>query len=168
MPSISKHITVGLNSTVRHLETLSSPVVPNVFRRNVPDDDRQVSRPPELCSTRKLQHLAIIFILQSNSDIARAHLPVLARTASLAHSALSPTILVPLSARAQTELVETLQQPRAGMIGIMEGAPGAQTLICSVRERVAPVDVPWLEEAITGQYLTLKWHDEAEPLRDST
>jgi ribonuclease P/MRP protein subunit POP3 len=43
--------------------------------------------------------------------------------------------------------------PRAGVIGVLEDAPGASPLIEYVRENVDPVEVPWLEKALSGQWM---------------
>ena len=165
LPSICDHITVGLNSTTRHLERLSSPVIPILSKDSIRGNTTTISETADTGVVHREHHLAIIFILQSCSNIARAHLPILVRTASAAHAALPPTILVPLSVSAQAKLAEALGQPRVGMLGVMEEAPSAHTLIASVRERVPPIEVPWLEEAIAGRYLDMKWHDEANTLQ---
>ena len=53
------------------------------------------------------------------------------------------------------------------MLGIMEDAPNASTLLNLVRETVPPVQVPWLDEAITGEYLSTKWHNEVDTLKEA-
>ena len=46
--------------------------------------------------------------------------------------------------------------PRVGMVGLIDGAPSASSLIELVRQNVPELEVPWLEEAVKGAYLAVK------------
>lgn len=64
--------------------------------------------------------------------------------------------MVPLPKGAESRLSAALAIPRVGLIGIMEGAPHASPLLDQARNHVRVVEVPWLKEAVAGEYLPLK------------
>ena len=42
------------------------------------------------------------------------------------------------------------------MVGLVDGAPNASSLIELVRQRVSELEVPWLQEAAKATYLAVK------------
>ena len=84
----------------------------------------------------------------------------MSRTASLLHPDVPATRLVPLSPTAEARIAAALGLPRAGVVGIMEGAPGSGPLVEYVRQHVQPVEVPWIQEAAKGAYLPLQTQTE--------
>jgi ribonuclease P/MRP protein subunit POP3 len=53
-------------------------------------------------------------------------------------------------------LAQALHQPTVGFIGLRSDTGAAKNLIDLVRDRVQPVDVPWLKEAGSATYLPVK------------
>ncbi|KAI9826368.1 MAG: hypothetical protein M1832_000285 [Thelocarpon impressellum] len=132
----SSHFTIGLNSTTRHLETLS----------------RASAHPPPKDPTPT--PLAAIFFLRTpTSNLLHGHLPLLATTASLSLPPHLQTLLVPLHPKpAEARLCAALNLPRVSVLGILASAPFATALLAYVREHVPPTRVPWLEQAREGRY----------------
>lgn len=138
MPDVLSHLTVGFNSTSRQLEKEA--------QRSDQGDVLTVSR-----------NLAAIFVPRSDqAAILTSQLPLLVHTASLARSA-SPAIrLINLSKGAESRLCAALHLPRVSFVGLFEDAPNATPLIDFVRERVAPIEVPWLKEVGLGVYIPVE------------
>ena len=135
IPEILSHLTVGFNSTNRQLEKEA--------QRSNQGDVLTVSR-----------RLAAIFVPRSDqAPILSSHLPLLVHTASLARSASPATRLVNLPKGAEARLCAAAHLPRVSFVGLFEDAPNATPLVDFVRERVAPIDVPWLKEVGTGIYI---------------
>lgn len=42
------------------------------------------------------------------------------------------------------------------MVGLIDGAPNASSLIELVRQKIPELEVPWLQEAVKGAYLAVK------------
>lgn len=63
-----------------------------------------------------------------------------------------PTRLVALASSSEARLASTLHIPRVGAIGIMEGAPGAASLVEYVRQNVGLVESKWIEEARKAEW----------------
>ncbi|KAF2144133.1 uncharacterized protein K452DRAFT_267305 [Aplosporella prunicola CBS 121167] len=147
MPDISKSITVGINSTTRHLEQLAAARAPPALRPQGGNEHKEIGDAPAL------SNLAILFLLKPPNDITYAHLPLLSQAASSTLPAATATRLVPLKASSEQKLASALGLPRVGVVGVMEGAPGAAPLLDYVRAHLAAVEVPWIREAKNAQYL---------------
>ncbi len=64
----------------------------------------------------------------------------------------SPIRLVGFSRACEERLSASIGIPRVSSIALRDGAPHSQGLLAFVRDKVAPVDVPWLDEARAGQF----------------
>lgn len=140
-PLVQTHITVGLNSTSRHLESLlpfKCPKGPNATASSGPGPNSS---------------LVAIFLTNANSNyLPYSPLPTLTALASAARPS-SPAIrLIQLRSNAEAKICEALGLPRAGIVGVFEDAPGARPLVERVRE-IEAVDVPWTREVSAGQWL---------------
>jgi len=136
MPEIYDHLTIGFNSTVRRLETLSSSRRPPLLAQ--PTD-------PHLVESGQHLNLSILFVCrQSLPDIITSSLPLLLATST---SLSCRAKLVDLSPQAEAKLAHTLQQPRVGVLGLQENTPQADILMNFVHQNIAPVEVPWLDQA---------------------
>ncbi|KAH7061113.1 hypothetical protein B0J12DRAFT_646514 [Macrophomina phaseolina] len=160
-PDLKRYITVGINSTTRHLEQLAqgadAPPSPEPAQRKTgsveqpcPAATGETGAP---YSPKSLRHLPLIFTLQPPSSITTAHLPLLAQTASPRRASSQSARLIPLKPSSEPKLAAALGLPRVGVIGIMEEAPGAGPLIEYARAKVSATEVPWLREASEGLYL---------------
>lgn len=125
-PELNLFLTIGLNSTTRHLESMAA-VLP---AENTPSKPR----------------LLAVFVCRSDSQPSQlhSHLPVLCNIASRS----SPehiVKLVQLPRGAEARLTASLAIPRVGFLGLMEGAPGSTSLLHFLEEKVPGIKVPWLE-----------------------
>jgi ribonuclease P/MRP protein subunit POP3 len=159
-PRIKSHITIGFNSTTRHLEALSSKSVPSAI-----SDHLRIKRYTTIKREGKDSldsipntHLAAVFVPKSGQQaVIHAHLPLMLKTASMAAPEAPQTQLVPLSKSAEARLATALGVPRVGVLGLMGDAPDAGALIEVIREKLEPMEVPWLEQALAADYLTPRY-----------
>ena len=152
-PEISSHITLGFNATIRRLELLSAVSRPQSLGREIITEfeDETVE------SIQLLPFLSAVFICRTGlPPILTSSLPLLAATASSAFPKEPPIRLVPLDKAAEEKLAKALHQPKVGFVGLQSDVPAAEILTTLVRDRVQPVDVPWLREASSGTYLPVK------------
>lgn len=141
-------MTVGFNSTTRHLEglaALSAPLALSVL----PGSNLEEGDTNEGC---QFPHLDIVFITQPPDHLAFAHLPILAVTASAANPDLPQTRLVSISQEAEKKLSDVLNIPRVGMLGIKHGAAESQILVDLVQQVIPPIEVLWISQAAKGEY----------------
>lgn len=110
---------------------------------------------------------SIIFVpCADQPSILHAHIPLLIEAVSLASPWKLPVRLVSLPQKADERLSAALGLPRTGMIGLLEGAPEAAALVELVRMKAPVVNVPWLQEAVVGDYLpvTIKAIETSVPV----
>lgn len=128
-PELNLFLTIGLNSTTRHLESMAAML------------------PTE--GTLPKPRLLAVFVCRSDSQPSQlhSHLPVLCNIAS--RSSPEHTVrLVQLPRGAEARLTSSLAVPRVGFLGLMEGAPGSTLLQSFLEEKVLAVRVPWLEGSL--------------------
>lgn len=107
--------------------------------------------------------LAMIFLTAASMNhLPYSHLPTLTSLASATRPHALQIRLVQLGVVAEIKLCEALGIPRVGVIGVLEGAPGAIPLIEYVRGTVEAVDVPWTREVGAGKWLGTKILDGEE------
>jgi len=144
-PEILKYLTVGLNTTSRHLETEAALSKPGAL---VPVDKE---KEPEQTSRKRL---AVVFLPKPRDSLVYSHLPLLCYTSSATQKDKAQrTRLVLLDSSYERTIATAMGLPRAGVIGVFDDAPGALSLLEYVRENVDPVEVPWLEKALSGQWM---------------
>ena len=157
-PEIQEHLTIGFNTTTRFLEFLAQQTRPGSGE----DEDLNPVVPIENPNqpsfhTARIEPLAAVFALRSGQPpVLYAHLPLLVRAANLAVPSSTSTRLISLPEGAEVRLKSVLGIPRVGMIGLMNGAPNASSLVEFIRANVPEMEVPWLQEAIKGEYLPVK------------
>ncbi|KAF2200892.1 hypothetical protein GQ43DRAFT_441104 [Delitschia confertaspora ATCC 74209] len=174
-PPLAEYLTIGLNSTTRHLEALaalSAPTVaPESSKKSTGDGETSEALPKAESAenspntethtpppNQNLRPLSLLILPTPNppSSLPHAHLPTLVYLSSLLPQGASPspsrpqTRLILLPSSSESRIASVLHLPRVGALGIMEGAPGADALVSFVRERVGEVRVEWLEEAKKG------------------
>ena len=157
-PEIRDHLTVGFNTTTRFLEFLAQKI------RSDPGEDGNLNavvpmENPNQSSfdTSRIEPLAAVFALRSGQPpVLYSHLPLLVRAANLAVPSSPSTRLISLPQGAEVRLKSILGIPRVGMIGLMNGAPNASSLVEFIRAKVPEMEVTWLQEAIKGEYLPVK------------
>ncbi|KAF2804106.1 uncharacterized protein BDZ99DRAFT_452651 [Mytilinidion resinicola] len=146
-PTLSAHLTIGLNATTRHLEALAAQPTPS---------PTPPATSPEAGKPAPTRALALVLIPHPNParSLIHAHIPTLVALASVQGDQLAkgtterqPTRLVALPSSSEARLASALHLPRLSALGILEGAPGADALVEFVREKVGCVEVGWLGEA---------------------
>lgn len=159
-PDLTKCVTIGFNSTMRHLEALAQKAAPSslLVNRTDPVAAEELSKSQktgqsdtEISSQKQL--LAIFVPYMKQSSKLYAHLPILVKTASMAFPHLPAIRLVTLPVDAENRLSKALQIPRVGLIGLECDAPGVSALAEMVRANVPELIVPWLQESKAGAYL---------------
>lgn len=150
-PQVEKHITIGLNSTTRSLEDSLQRSPANAEPQ--PTVDLNPSQAMQKDSAIPEKNLAAIVLTQDPDALPYRHLPTLSALVDRPRPS-SPTLLVPLSAgSAEAKISAALGVPRVGVLGICDGAPGAEALLQYVRDNVPATVVPWIREAAAGKWL---------------
>lgn len=155
------YLTVGFNSTNRHLEALAQSSTPTNYMATPglasEINEARTAHSNDVQTSPTIKSLVAVFVPRSDQpSIMHSHLPRLSKAASLAPSSSQDIKLVSLPKGAETKLSAALRIPRVGIIGLMDGAPAASPLIDFVRKRVPEVEIPWLADAEAGVYLPVE------------
>lgn len=159
-PELVKFVTVGFNSTTRHLENLAQKNNPISLPTNELDPvvggkgsiPTQTDRPNSLITETK--PLVAVFIPSvGESPNLYSHLPILVKTASMAFPHLPDIRLVTLPFGAEARLSEALRLPRVGLISLACDAPGGSEISDLIRTNVPELIVPWLHGPESGVYM---------------
>lgn len=162
-PELQNFVTIGFNSTTRHLEILAQSSIPSSLSNEKPsagfNEGILISEP--LLSSCKLSNLrrplvAVFATNREQSPFIYTHLPALIKMASQALSPLPAIRLVTLPSGAEACLCKALNLPRISLIGLLKGAPGASELMDLISVKVPAVVIPWLEIAEAGQFSPTK------------
>jgi ribonuclease P/MRP protein subunit POP3 len=155
-PEILRHITVGLNSTSRHLEEMTKYSSRAKTKTQLKDKPAHPTPSP----------LAVVFLTAPPTSLPYSHLPTLCALASENHPSGTTPLLIPLHATSTTTSFETpeaqlasaLGIPRVGVVAVLDTAinHGAKGLLEHCKENLEPVDVPWLREARAGKWMGTK------------
>ena len=153
-PEVLKCLTIGFNTTTRHLEVLAkkrmtSPMLETTAPAFALNHDAHVG-----FDSMEQKPLVAVFVPQvEQPTILHAHLPLLIKSASLASPSLPPTRLIALPKGAEARLSKALGIPRVGLVGLTDNSPHASQLIEFSRIHVPEVKIPWLQESTAGLYL---------------
>ncbi|KAF2788214.1 hypothetical protein K505DRAFT_206165, partial [Melanomma pulvis-pyrius CBS 109.77] len=170
-PALTQHLLIGLNSITRHLSTLAAANAPSTTRapqlQPSPPAGESVPKLPasEPKSLPKIT-LLILPTLTPSTSLAHAHLPTLlylsskpstvTTTPSTSPSPSPSPRLVTLPPSSEARIASALHIPRVGAIAVLEGAPGADTLVQYVREKVGVVECAWVEEGMRAEWRGVK------------
>jgi ribonuclease P/MRP protein subunit POP3 len=100
---------------------------------------------------------AVVFVARSGQSSAfHCHFPQIVALAAQARPPDNPIRLVGFSKACEDRLSAALGIPRVSSVALREDAPHAKGLIDFVREHVAPVEISWLREAQSGEFLETK------------
>ncbi|KAI9679655.1 MAG: hypothetical protein M1829_001617 [Trizodia sp. TS-e1964] len=148
-PELCPYLKIGLNSTTRYLEQLSTSSLPESYASHL---HVSLQTPAEKPAPKN--PLAVIFVCRfTQPSILFSHLPLLCVTGALACPQQPRTRIVSLPRGAEARLSAALHLPSVRCIGLIDGAPRAAALTSYIQAHVPAVEVPWLEEARSGTYL---------------
>lgn len=145
-PEIQKYVTIGFNSTTRHLEMLAR--VSDPCHLGAGHSAPTVPKPLPAALDPPRPMAAILVPRLDQPPIMHAHLPLLVSLAS--RESPSPR-LVTLPKGAEEQLKCAVGIPHIGLVGLLEGAPN-RSAIELIRQSVPDVEVHWLREARVGRY----------------
>lgn len=150
-PEMHNHVTVGFNTTTQYLELLAQRSSKSTNEVNSSGATAAVK------TSANLKPLAAVFVSRSSQPpVLYSHLPLLTKAASLAIPSSPSTRIISLPEGAAERLKAVLGIPRVGVVGLIDGAPNASSLIELIRQQVPELEVPWLQEAVKGTYLAVK------------
>ncbi len=155
-PEMHDHLTIGFNTTTRYLENLARTSSPSINEKSGPMTAIKTSTQLSL-DPANTKPLAAVFVAHfGQPPVLYSHLPLLTKAASFAVPSSPPTRVIPLPAGAEDRLKTVLGIPRVGLVGLIDGAPKASSLIELIRQNVPELEVPWLQDAVKGAYLAVK------------
>ncbi len=100
---------------------------------------------------------AVVFVARSGQSSAfHCHFPQIVARASQSRPTDSPIRLVGFSKACEDRLSAALGIPRVSSVALREDAPHSKGLVDFVREHVAPIEVSWLREVQSGNFLETK------------
>lgn len=157
-PGFHNHLTVGFNATTRYLALLAQNASRSTNEHETSGATSAINTSARTSpNLAKIKPLAVIFVLRSGQPpVLHSHLPLATRMASLAQPSSPSTRIISLPKGAEDQLKAALGIQRVGMVGLMDGAPTASSLIEVVRQNVPELEIPWLQEAVKGAYLPVK------------
>jgi len=152
-PDMQRHLTIGFNSTTRYLESLAQGSATTTTQGQKPKFSKVGNPSADSSHSKKPRPIVAIFVPRSDHpSILYSHLPLLIKTASLAPPSSPTPRLVSLPKGAEELLSAALAIPRAGLIGLIDGAPNTDPFIDFIRQQVPELEVPWLHDAAAGIY----------------
>ncbi|KAK0630800.1 hypothetical protein B0T17DRAFT_529343 [Bombardia bombarda] len=160
-PELAAYIDVGLANISRNLQGMTAQEGKTTSTAK-PEDDNDTSAQHEQqpATTKKKDSkppCSIVFVARSGQSSAfNCHFPQMVAAAASKRSDPSETEairLVGFSKSCEERLAAALGIPRVSSIALREGAPQAKGLVDFVRENVRPVEVAWIQEARSGEYL---------------
>ena len=139
-PLIYDYVTLGFNSTTRYLEAMA-----------------KAARTGNSMDSTPL--VAVFAFPDGKPPILYSHLPLLCKSASKSYPLSQEIRVVSLPRKAEPRLSNALGIPRVCLIGVREGADGSVPLVEYLRDQVAPLNIPWLENASGGIFLQTEIKD---------
>jgi RNase P subunit Pop3 len=134
LPEVAHYIIIGFNSTMCHLQKLA---VHPALAPSAAGASEELNLAKEM---------AAVFVCTSTLPaLLTSVIPIHVAAASARQPSRTQIRLVSLPAEAGMRLASTLFQPRIDLVGLLQDAPGAKGLVVLTKDRVSPVDVPWLE-----------------------
>ncbi|KAK4137417.1 hypothetical protein BT67DRAFT_414702 [Trichocladium antarcticum] len=151
VPELAAYVDVGLSRVSRTLQAVSRKdgLNPPPKVATSPQDDSE--------SGPDTRPYSIVFVARSGQTSAfHCHFPQMVALAARSRPADRAVRLVGFSKACEDRLSAALGIPRVSSIGLREDAPLAKGLVDFVHERVAPIEVAWLQEAQSAGFLETK------------
>ncbi|MCJ1342090.1 hypothetical protein MMC31_000270 [Peltigera leucophlebia] len=149
-PEVLDFVTIGHNMTTRHLEALAQKSEQTLIHsQTTPDSGSGIaSFGPDL----RKPLVAVFVSCAEQPPIMHSHLPYLVKAASLSSPSLPSICLITLPSGAETQLSRALRIRRVDLVGLLYDSPTASDLIDFLRAQAPAVEIPWLQDSITGVY----------------
>lgn len=143
-------VTIGHNMTIRHLEELAQKSGQKLIHPQIA---------PATASSGPGLHRPFVAVFVSSAEqppIMHSHLPYLIKAASLSSPSLPSIGLITLPNEAEARLSSALGIRRVGLVGLLYDSPRALDLVNVLRTQAPAVEIPWLQDSITGVYFPTK------------
>ncbi|KAJ4355806.1 RNase P and RNase MRP subunit [Didymosphaeria variabile] len=154
-PEIQTHILIGLNSVIRHLESLAAQNAPPT----APSHGEETLSPRVKASDAGAPRpLALVLIPHNHppASLPHANIPTLVHLSTMDSPPEKATRLLAVPPGCEPVIAEALHIPHVGALGILEGAPGADALVAYVRENVDVTRCRWIDEAMGPEWKGIK------------
>lgn len=153
-PELTAHVDVGLSQISRTLQAMSHKDESGPSPADARSKPRGADASGGSSSSRPY---SVVFVARSGQSSAfHCHFPQMVATAAQSQPADKAVRLVGFSKACEDRLSAALGIPRVSSIGLREDAPQAKGLVDFVRGHVAPVEVAWLREAQSAEFLATK------------
>ncbi|KAK4123813.1 hypothetical protein N657DRAFT_572969 [Parathielavia appendiculata] len=150
-PELAAHVDVGLSAISRTLQAMSGKNEAGPSSIDAPAKRGKSDSKPNA------KPYTVVFVARSGQSPAfNCHFPQMVAVAAQSQLADKAIRLVGFSKACEDRLSAALGIPRVSSIALREDAPQAKGLVDFVREHVAPIEVPWLQEAQSGRFLETK------------
>lgn len=139
--------------TTRHLESLAQKSEQTLIHSQTEPDSGT-----GLCATASSGpdlHKPLVAVFVSCAEqppIMHSHLPYLIQAASLSSPSLPSICLITLPSGAEARLSRALGIRRVDLVGLLYDSPTASDLVDFLRAQAPAVEIPWLQDSITGVY----------------
>lgn len=152
-PGVLDFVTIGHNMTTRHLESLAQKSEQTLIH-----SQRAPDLGTGLCATASSGpdlHKPLVAVFVSCAEqppIMHSHIPYLIQAASLSSPSLPSICLITIPSGAEARLSRALGIRRVDLVGLLYGSPTASDLVDFLRAQAPGVEIPWLQDSITGVY----------------
>lgn len=136
--------------TIRHLEELAQKSRQTLIHSQIVP--ATASSRPDL----PRPFVAVFVSRAGQPPMMHSHLPYLIKAASLFSPSLPSMGLITLPSGAEARLSNALGIRRVGLVGLLYDSPGALDLVDVLRAQAPAVEIPWLQDSITGMYFPTK------------
>lgn len=151
IPELAAYVDVGMASISRNLEAMSTS------KEAYPVSGDAVAQAGKTSARGEQKPYSAVFVARSgHSSSFHHHFPQMVAVASKSQPSEPAIRLVGFSAPCEERLGAALGVPRVSAVALRSDAPQAKGLIDFVRDRVAPVEVAWIQEAQAAEYRQAK------------
>ncbi|KAJ4298109.1 RNase P and RNase MRP subunit [Kalmusia sp. IMI 367209] len=180
-PEIGNHILIGLNTVTRHLEALAAQTAPptapgyqSAWSKSDTEDEHNEQHTPNEDDTgrkhgdekqsQEQRPLSLVLITHNHppASLPHAHIPTLIHLSILNSPTSKATRLIAVPPGCENRLSSVLHIPHVGALGILEGAPGADSLVAYVREHIDVTKCTWIDEAMKPEWKNVKIDTQKE------
>lgn len=155
-PGVLDFVTIGHNMTTRHLEALAQKSEQTLIHcQTAPDSGTGLGATASSGPGLHKPLVAVFVSCAEQPSIMHSHLPYLIKAASLSSPCLPSICLITLPSGAEARLCRALGVRRVDLVGLLYDSPTASDLVDILRAQAPAVEIPWLQDSITGVYFPM-------------